>query len=68
MSDDVEMLDNVEEGLTRMTVAIPMTHLDDIPLHMPRHIVGARSSFSVLLKKVAWVIVYYIDHHHHDYM
>lgn len=51
--DDDEILDNLEEGLMRMTFAISVTHLDHIPLHMQRHTVGVGSHFSQLPKKVA---------------
>lgn len=64
--DEVEMIEYLEESLTRMTAMILLTHLDDIPLHMQRHTGGAGSHFCHLLKKVVQVITCYIDHHHHD--
>lgn len=51
--DKVEMLDNLEESLTRMTATILPTHVDDIPLHMQRHTGGEGSCLSHLLRKVA---------------
>ena len=59
-------LDEVEESLTQLTISIPLTRDEDIPVRMRRHASGGGSRFSRLFCKVARAIVRYSEHHHDD--
>ena len=59
-------LDEVEESLTQLTISIPLTRDEDIPVCMRRHASGGGSRFSQLFCKVALVVVCYSEHHHDD--
>ena len=59
-------LDEVEESLTRLTIFVPLTRDEDIPVHMRRHASGGGSRFSRLFCKVARVVICYSKHHHDD--
>ena len=59
-------LDEVEELLTQLTISVPLTRDEDIPVWMRRHASGGGSQFSRLFRKVARAIVCYSEHHHDD--
>ena len=59
-------LDEVEESLTQLTIGIPLTRDDDIPIRMRRHASGGGSRFVRLFRKVARAVVCYSEHHHDD--
>ena len=46
-------LDMVKEDLTQLTVLIPYTRDEDIPIHMCHHTGGGGGRFTQLLRKVA---------------
>ena len=39
-------LHEVEESLTQLTISVPLTRDEDIPVHMRRHASGGSSRFS----------------------
>jgi hypothetical protein len=59
---DAELLEDLEENLERLTVGIPVPHMDDIPLCMQRNVVGVGNRFGHLLQKVARVVIFYNDY------
>ena len=59
-------LDEVEESLTQLTIGIPLTRDDDIPIRMRCHASGGGSRFVRLFRKVARAVVCYSEHHHDD--
>ena len=59
-------LDEVEESLTQLTIYVPLTRDEDIPVRMRRHASGGGSRFSRLFRKVARAVVCYSEHHHDD--
>ena len=59
-------LDKVEESLTQLTISVPLTRDEDIPIRMRRHVSGGGSRFARLFRKVARAIVCYSEHHHDD--
>ena len=59
-------LDEVEESLTQLTIGVPLTRDDDIPIRMRRHASGGGSRFARLFRKVARAVVCYSEHHHDD--
>ena len=59
-------LDEVEESLTQLTIFVPLTRDEDIPVRMRRHASGGGSQFARLFRKVAQAIVCYSEHHHDD--
>ena len=59
-------LDEVEESLTQLTIGVPLTRDDDIPICMRRHASGGESRFARLFRKVARAVVCYSEHHHDD--
>ena len=64
---DEEMdLDMVEESLMQLTILIPYTRDEDIPVRMRHHTSGGGGRFTRLLRKVARVVVYYSEHHHDE--
>ena len=46
-------LDEVEESLTQLTISVPLTRDEDIPVWMRHHASGGGSRFARLLRKVA---------------
>ena len=65
-SEQGDPLDLVEEDLIQLTVPIPYTWDEDIPLCMRHHTSGGRGRFTRLLCKVARAILCYSEHHHDD--
>ena len=59
-------LDEVEESLTQLTILVPLTRDEDIPIHMCRHTSGSGGCFAQLFRKVARAIMCYSEHHHDD--
>jgi hypothetical protein len=59
-------LDEVEESLTQLTISVPLTRDEDIPVCMCRHASGGGSQFARLFRKVARAAVCYSEHHHDD--
>ena len=59
-------LDEVEESLTQLTISVPLTRDEDIPVHMRCHASGGSSHFARLFCKVAQAIICYSEHHHDD--
>ena len=59
-------LDLVEESLMQLTIPIPYTRDEDIPIHMRRHTGSGGGRFTQLLCKVAHVVVCYSKHHHDE--
>ena len=59
-------LDKVEEFLTQLTIYVPLTRDEDIPVRMHYHASGGGSRFSRLIHKVARAVVFYSEHHHDD--
>ena len=65
-SEHGDPLDLLEEDLIQLTIPIPYTWDEDIPMHMRRHTDSGRGHFTRVLRKVAWVVVCYSEHHHDD--
>jgi hypothetical protein len=59
---DAELLEDLEENLECLTVGIPVPHMDDIPLHMQRNVVGVGNQFGHLLWKVTREVIFYNDY------
>ena len=59
-------LDEVEESLTQLTISVPLTRDEDIPIRMRHHASGGGSWFSRLFRKVTRAVVCYSEHHHDD--
>ena len=59
--DDVTR--ELEENLERLTLDIPDTSIDDLPLRYQRPTVGVLGRFSRLLCRVAWAVMCYHEHH-----
>lgn len=62
-SDDETTLDLVEESLMQLTVSVPYTRDEDIPLRMRRHTSGGESRFMRLFRKIARTVACYSEHH-----
>ena len=60
-NDDVT--GELEENLERLTLYIPDTFIDDLPLRYQRPTVGVLGWFSKLLRRVAQVVMSYHEHH-----
>ena len=58
-----KMLVELEHDLERLTVNIPETTLDDIPIRLQRHVVAVPGPIRRFLCKVARAVVSYRDHH-----
>ena len=54
--DDETTLDLVEESLMQLTVSIPYTKDEDIPIWMCRHTSGGRCRFTRLFRKITSVV------------
>jgi len=57
--DDQELLEYVAKNLEYLTTVIDALHLDDLPRHTQRHVVGVGERFRRLLWKVARVVSCY---------
>lgn len=64
--DDETALDMVEESLMQLTMSVPYTRHEDIPIRMCRHTSGGGSRFTRLFRKVARVVACYSEHHHDE--
>ena len=64
--DDETTLDLVEESLMQLTVSVPYTRDEDIPIRMRRHTSGGGSHFTRLFHKIACVVACYSEHHHDE--
>ena len=64
--DDETALDLVEESLMQLTMSVPYTRDEDIPIHMRRHTSGGGSRFTQLFHKIARVLTCYSEHHHDE--
>ena len=64
--DEETDLDLVEEFLMQLTIPIPYTRDEDIPVRMRRHTSGGGSRFTRLFRKIAHVVVDYSEHHHDE--
>jgi len=56
---DVELLEDLEENLKHLIVGILVSHMDDIPLRMQRHVMGVGDPFGRLLWKVARAVIFH---------
>ena len=64
--DNETTLDLVEELLMQLTVFVPYTRDEDIPIRMCRHTNGGRSCFTRIVCKIAHVVSCYNEHHHDE--
>ena len=60
---DVEDYQAVEQNLEGLTVDIPDMPLGEVPRRYQHHTVGLSESIGRLLRRVAWAIVCYREHH-----
>ena len=58
-----ESLAELEQDLERLTVDIPKTTIDDIPIRHQRYVVAVPGPFRRFLCKVARAVVSYREHH-----
>ena len=58
-----EILTDLEHHLERLTLDIPETSIDDIPLRLQRYVIGVLGPFRRFLCRVARAVVSYHDHH-----
>ena len=58
-----ESLAELEQDLERLTVDIPETTIDDIPIRLQRYVVAVPGPFRRFLCKVARAVVSYREHH-----
>ena len=58
-----ETLAELEHDLERLTVDIPETSLDDVPIRLQRYVVGVPGPFRRFLLRVVRAVVSYRDHH-----
>ena len=58
----------MEHNLERLTIDIPETGTDDIPLRLQRHVTSVPGQFRRFLCKVVRAIDYYHDHYHGQWM
>ena len=59
-------LDMVEESLTQLTISVPLTRDEDIPVYMRRHTSSGGGHFARLFRKVARAVVCSSEHHHDE--
>ena len=52
--------------MTQLTISVPLTRDEDIPVCMHRHASGGGGRFAQLFRKVARAVVCYSEHHHDD--
>jgi hypothetical protein len=57
-----EILTDLEHHLERLTLDIPETDIDDIPLRLQRYVIGVPGPFRRFLCRVARAVVSYRDH------
>ena len=53
----------MEENLERLTLEIPNSSIDDLPMRYQRHTTGVPGRFSRLLHRVVRVVMCYHEHH-----
>ena len=58
-----EVLAELEHDLEHLTVDMPETTMDDIPIILQRHVVAVPRPFRRFLRKVACAVVSYREHH-----
>ena len=58
-----EILLDLEHHLECLTLDIPETDIDDIPLRLQRYVIGVPGPFRRFLCRVARAVVSYHDHH-----
>ena len=58
-----ETLAELEQDLERLTVGIPETTIDDIPIRLQRYVVVVPGPFRRFLCRVARAVVSYREHH-----
>ena len=58
-----DVLAELEHDLDRLTVDIPETTMDDIPIRLQRFVVAVPGPFRRFLRKVARAVVSYREHH-----
>ena len=58
-----EILTDLEHHLERLTLDIPETSIDEIPLRLQRYVIGVPGPFRRFLCRVARAVVSYRDHH-----
>ena len=64
--DEQMDLDMVKEDLMHLTVPIPYTRDEDIPIRMHHHTSGGGGLLTQLVCKVAQVVACYSEHQHDD--
>ena len=60
----IEILAEMEHNLERLTIDIPETRTNYIPLKLQRHVTSVPGPLRRFMRKVACAIVCYHDHHH----
>ena len=63
VGQSTEVLSDLEHHLERLTLDIPETDIDDIPLRLQRYVIGVPGPFRRFLCRVAWAVVSYRDQH-----
>ena len=58
-----EILTDLEHHLERLTLDIPETSIDEIPLRLQRYVIGVPGHFRRFLCRVARAVASYRDHH-----
>ena len=58
-----KILSDLEHHLERLTLDIPETDIDEIPLILQRYVIGVPGPFRRFLCRVARAVVSYRDHH-----
>ena len=61
--ESTETLAELENHLERLTVDIPETSIDDIPLRLQNYVIGVPGPFKGFPCRVARTVVSYRDHH-----
>ena len=64
--DDETDLHLVKESLMQLTMLVPYTRDEDIPIRMPHHTSGSRRCFTRLFRKIARAVACYSEHHHDE--
>ena len=59
----VDIMSDLEHHLEHLTLDIPETDIDDIPLRLQRYVIGVPRPFRRFLCRVAREVVSYRDHH-----
>ena len=63
VGQSTEILTDLEHHLECLTLDIPETNIDDIPLRLQRYVIGVPGPFRRFLCRVARAVVSYRDHH-----